>query len=94
MLVAEAGGEKRRWHERDEDTGGGRAGLLDSVGNGTEDGETEMRLSGLPGICSTDYLGSYLSGRVVSFPKRSFLGLIGREGEREAVRDGDSYHNQ
>lgn len=48
----------RRINIRDEKCGGSGASLLDSVGDVLEDGEVEMRATGLLGVGSTNNLGA------------------------------------
>lgn len=57
--LLDRGGGKRRGHE---DGGGVAAGVLHGLGDGAEDGETEMGLAGLLGVGSSDDLGAVVDG--------------------------------
>lgn len=52
---------------RDEDGGGSSTGLLDGLFDARKDGLSEVSLSGLLGVCSTDDIGSYAGINTVSF---------------------------
>jgi hypothetical protein len=57
--LLDRGGGKRRG---DEDGGGVTSSLLHGLGNGAEDGETEMALAGLLGVGSSNDLGAVVDG--------------------------------
>lgn len=57
--LLDRGGSKRRGNE---DGGGVASGLLHGLGDGAEDGETEMGLAGLLGVGSSNDLGAVVNG--------------------------------
>jgi hypothetical protein len=63
---------------RDEDGGSGSASLLDSIGDGCEDGLAQVCLAGLLGVGTTDDLGAVLNG---------LLGVEGTLLAGEALED-------
>ncbi len=50
---------KRGTSLRDEDGGGSRASLLHGIADVGEDGEAQMRLAGLLGVCAANNLGAW-----------------------------------
>lgn len=57
-----------RFYIRDEDGGSGSTGLLDCLCDARKDGFTEMSLSGLLWVGTTDNIGSYMGINTIILP--------------------------